>query len=203
LVSPEPSCTFAIKRADILTLGRIPAAEILLTNVICANSMGAVASKAFRARAGVCIFSDHLGSLRLVVNTSSGAVAEQIDYDEFGNVVSDSNLGFQPFGFAGGLYDPTQGSYLLLRGITTRWLATFVRSSSACSRQNRYCSAAPSIWVHTFRRALASVLVANNYDPKLVQELLRHSSIKTALDIHAKPLLRPSWRRRRFSSPNC
>jgi RHS repeat-associated protein len=51
------------------------------------------------------IFSDQLGSPILVVNTSTGAVAEQIAYDEFGNVLSDSNPGFQPFGFAGGLYD--------------------------------------------------------------------------------------------------
>ena len=51
------------------------------------------------------IFSDQLGSPRLVVNTSTGAVAEEIDYDEFGNVVKDTNPGFQPFGFAGGLYD--------------------------------------------------------------------------------------------------
>jgi RHS repeat-associated protein len=51
------------------------------------------------------IFSDQLGSPRLVVNTSTGAIAERIDYDEFGNVVSDTNPGFQPFGFAGGLYD--------------------------------------------------------------------------------------------------
>ena len=41
----------------------------------------------------------------MVVNTSTGAVADQITYDEFGNVLSDTNPGFQPFGFAGGLYD--------------------------------------------------------------------------------------------------
>jgi RHS repeat-associated protein len=52
------------------------------------------------------IFADHLGSPVLVVNASSGTVAEQITYDEFGNVLSDTNPGFQPFGFAGGLYDP-------------------------------------------------------------------------------------------------
>jgi RHS repeat-associated protein len=51
------------------------------------------------------IFSDEMGSPRLVVNTSTGAIAEQISYDEFGNVISDTNPGFQPFGFAGGLYD--------------------------------------------------------------------------------------------------
>ena len=51
------------------------------------------------------IFSDQLGSPRLVVNTSTGAVVEQIDYDEFGNTINDTNPGFQPLGFAGGLYD--------------------------------------------------------------------------------------------------
>ncbi|HLY19757.1 MAG TPA: RHS repeat-associated core domain-containing protein [Bryobacteraceae bacterium] len=51
------------------------------------------------------IFSDQLGSPVLVVNTSTGAIAEQIAYDEFGNVISDTNPGFQPFGFAGGIYD--------------------------------------------------------------------------------------------------
>ena len=51
------------------------------------------------------IFSDQLGSPRLVVNTSTGAIAEQITYDEFGNVISDTNPGFQPLGFAGGVYD--------------------------------------------------------------------------------------------------
>jgi RHS repeat-associated protein len=29
-----------------------------------------------------------------------------MDYDAFGNVLSDTNPGFQPFGFAGGIYDP-------------------------------------------------------------------------------------------------
>ncbi len=28
-----------------------------------------------------------------------------MDYDEFGNVTLDTNPGFQPFGFAGGIYD--------------------------------------------------------------------------------------------------
>jgi RHS repeat-associated protein len=51
------------------------------------------------------ILSDPLGSPRLVVNSSTGAIAEQVTYDEFGNVLSDTNPGFQPFGFAGGLYD--------------------------------------------------------------------------------------------------
>lgn len=51
------------------------------------------------------IVTDHLGSVRLVVNTATGAIAQRIDYDEFGNVTADTNPGFQPFGFAGGLQD--------------------------------------------------------------------------------------------------
>lgn len=55
------------------------------------------------------IVTDHLGSPRLVVDTSSGAVAQRVDYDEWGIVVADSNPGFQPFGFAGGLWDRDTG----------------------------------------------------------------------------------------------
>jgi RHS repeat-associated protein len=51
------------------------------------------------------IFSDHLGSPRLVVDVATGAVAQRIDYDEWGKVLMDSAPGFQPFGFAGGLSD--------------------------------------------------------------------------------------------------
>ena len=51
------------------------------------------------------IISNHLGSPILVVNTSDGSIIQQMDYDEFGNVTNDTNPGFQPFGFAGGLYD--------------------------------------------------------------------------------------------------
>jgi RHS repeat-associated protein len=51
------------------------------------------------------VLTDHLGSPRLVVNITDGSIAQQMDYDEFGNVLLDTNPGFQPFGFAGGLYD--------------------------------------------------------------------------------------------------
>ncbi len=55
------------------------------------------------------IISDHLGSPRLIVNTQTGAMAQRMDYNEFGVVIIDTNPGFQPFGFAGGLYDPDTG----------------------------------------------------------------------------------------------
>jgi RHS repeat-associated protein len=73
------------------------------------------------------LITDQVGSVRLVENTSTGAVAERIDYDEFGNVLSDSAPGTQPFGFAGGLRDLDTG---LTRfgardydSVTGRWTA--------------------------------------------------------------------------------
>ncbi|MCB9771334.1 MAG: PASTA domain-containing protein [Candidatus Omnitrophica bacterium] len=55
------------------------------------------------------IVTDHLGSMRMVVDTSNGSIAQRIDYDEFGRVLTDTNVGFQPFGFAGGLYESATG----------------------------------------------------------------------------------------------
>ena len=52
---------------------------------------------------------DHAGSPRLVVNADTGDVAQRIEYDAYGRVLEDTNPGFQPFGFAGGLYDPDTG----------------------------------------------------------------------------------------------
>ncbi|WP_303900982.1 RHS repeat domain-containing protein [Thiohalomonas denitrificans] len=55
------------------------------------------------------IISDHLGSLRLVIDIATGDVAQRMAYDEFGNAIENTNPGFQPFGFAGGLYDQHTG----------------------------------------------------------------------------------------------
>jgi RHS repeat-associated protein len=52
------------------------------------------------------LITDHLGSVRLVVHAQTGAIAQRLDYDEFGRVLLDTHPGFQPFGFAGGLYEP-------------------------------------------------------------------------------------------------
>ncbi|MBM7117715.1 RHS repeat-associated core domain-containing protein [Archangium primigenium] len=55
------------------------------------------------------LLTDQLGSIRLVVNASTGVVEQSLEYGPFGEVLSDSNPGFQPFGFAGGLYDSHSG----------------------------------------------------------------------------------------------
>ncbi len=55
------------------------------------------------------LVTDHLGSVRFVINSADGSIAQALDYDEFGRVLQDTAPGFQPFGFAGGLYDPGTG----------------------------------------------------------------------------------------------
>ena len=55
------------------------------------------------------IVSDHLGSVRLVVDVADNTVAHGLSYDEFGQLSTDSTPGYQVFGFAGGLIDPDSG----------------------------------------------------------------------------------------------
>jgi RHS repeat-associated protein len=55
------------------------------------------------------LVTDGRGSVRLVVNAQTGVVAQELDYDAWGKVTNDTSPGFQPFGFAGGLYDPQTG----------------------------------------------------------------------------------------------
>jgi RHS repeat-associated protein len=55
------------------------------------------------------LIKDHLGSVRLVVNAATGEVAQRLDHGPWGEVLLDTNPGFQPFGFAGGLHDPDTG----------------------------------------------------------------------------------------------
>jgi RHS repeat-associated protein len=70
---------------------------------------------------------DQIGSLKVVAD-ASGNVVKMIDYDSFGNIISDTNPGFSvPFGFAGGLHDRDTG--LVRFGFrdydpdTGRWIA--------------------------------------------------------------------------------
>ena len=51
------------------------------------------------------IVSNHLGSPVLVIRQDTGTVEEEIQYDDYGNITYDSSPGYQPFGFAGCLYD--------------------------------------------------------------------------------------------------
>jgi RHS repeat-associated protein len=47
--------------------------------------------------------------VRLVVDVNSGSFAQKLNYSPFVRVMQDTNPGFQPFGLAGGLFDPDTG----------------------------------------------------------------------------------------------
>jgi len=52
------------------------------------------------------LIANQVGTVEAVVDAASGAIVERLEYDEFGRVLFDSRPGFQPFGFAGGIFDP-------------------------------------------------------------------------------------------------
>lgn len=39
------------------------------------------------------------------MNSKTGEIMQSLTYSDWGQVIRDTNPGFQPFGFAGGLYD--------------------------------------------------------------------------------------------------
>ena len=55
------------------------------------------------------ILTDQIGSPKLIAD-ENGNTVKQLDYDSFGNLITDSNPDFAiPFGFAGGLHDNDTG----------------------------------------------------------------------------------------------
>ncbi|MEQ1832029.1 MAG: PQQ-dependent sugar dehydrogenase [Candidatus Eisenbacteria bacterium] len=58
-------------------------------------------------RAGVeyRVVTDHLGSIRMVVDAASGAVMQRLDYDAWGNLVLDTAPAFQGLGYVSGIQD--------------------------------------------------------------------------------------------------
>ncbi len=63
------------------------------------------------------LITDYRGSVVRVVNASTGAVVQAIEYTPWGEMISDSASGFQSFGYAGGIWDADTG--LVLFG--ARW----------------------------------------------------------------------------------
>ncbi len=93
--------------------GLRPIAELDATGAVVSRFVYATGGNIpdYMLRGGVTyrILTDHLGSPRLVFDVATGEILQQMDHDEFGRVTLDSNPGFQPFGFAGGLYDRQTG----------------------------------------------------------------------------------------------
>jgi RHS repeat-associated protein len=55
------------------------------------------------------LVKDSRGSVVKVVNSRNGDTTQELAYDSWGKVIQDTNPGFQPFGYAGGVYDPLTG----------------------------------------------------------------------------------------------
>ena len=53
---------------------------------------------------------DSRGSVRAVVDAATGEITQRLEYDAYGRVIEETGTkGFQPFGFAGGLWDRDTG----------------------------------------------------------------------------------------------
>lgn len=90
-----------------------PVAELNADNTV--RSRFVYASRAYvpdyMVRDGVTyrLVTDELGSVRRVINIATGVTEQTLDYDPYGVVTTNSQPGFQPFGFTGGLTDQDTG----------------------------------------------------------------------------------------------
>jgi RHS repeat-associated protein len=98
-----------VVRKWVYTDGLIPAAEFDSSGNLVSRFEGT--DYLVQGTTTYRIVKDHLGSPRMIVNATSGVVAQRLDYDEWGNVTVSGTqpTGWQPFGFAGGIYDPDTG----------------------------------------------------------------------------------------------
>ena len=109
------------------------------------------------------LITDHLGSPRLVVNATTGVVAQQVDYDEFGNAsLVVGEWGFQPSGFAGGIYDRdtklTRFGQRDYDAQTGRWTAKDPIRFEGGVNFYRYASSDPVNWVDPTGESGAEVM---------------------------------------------
>jgi RHS repeat-associated protein len=96
----------AVVRKWIYKDGLKPVAEFDGSGTLLARYLDGVTVK---GSTSYRVVKDHLGTPRLLLNSTTGAVAQRFDVDEWGQVTADSSAGSQVFGFAGGTYDPDTG----------------------------------------------------------------------------------------------
>lgn len=97
-----------VKRKLVYGADDLPLAELNANNRIIHTFVYADGYTPLLMRKGntdYYIVSDIRGSPRLVIKVSDGNVMQRLDYDAFGNVLTDTHPGYTPFGYAGGLYE--------------------------------------------------------------------------------------------------
>jgi YD repeat-containing protein len=84
-----------------------PSAELDAANAVVSRFVYATRANIpdymIRSSQSYRILHDHLGSPRLVVDRTTGAIVQRIDFDEWGVVLANTNPQWIPFGFGGGL----------------------------------------------------------------------------------------------------
>jgi len=73
------------------------------------SGTGACPEALTRGGASYMLVTDHLGSVRAVVEAENGAVVQTLNYDALGRPIVNTDPGWQPFGFAGGLHETVGG----------------------------------------------------------------------------------------------
>jgi len=133
-----------------------PIAELNASNTVVSRFVYATRVNVpdFIVKAGVTyrVLTDHLGSPRLIVNASTGAIAQRMSYDEWGVVTQDTSPGFQPFGFAGGVYDGATGLVRFgardLFALAGKWTSTDPASfAGGDPNTHAYVSNDPMNWI--------------------------------------------------------
>jgi RHS repeat-associated protein len=98
----------AIVQTWLYSDGLGPAAELDASgNVVSRFIYAGGVTPAYMVRSGTTyrFVTDQLGSPRVILDAGTGNVVQELEYDGWGRVIRDTNPGFQPFAFAGGLYD--------------------------------------------------------------------------------------------------
>jgi RHS repeat-associated protein len=122
------------------------------------GSQGHVPDLVVRGDSTYRLITDHLGSVRAVVNIASGSMPQRVDYDVWGRRTYELLASFQPFGFAGGLTDSLAG--LIKFGVRNydpmvgRWISKDpVLFEGGDVNLYAYCASSPVAWVDPVGKA--------------------------------------------------